>query len=101
MQVMLLYDITSDRIRNKTAETCLDYGLDRTQYSAFCGELSRNHQEQLMLKLGALLGNSPGALLLVPVGGQEWERRIEIRNEGREDADDEAGDAPSEPDHAA
>ncbi len=74
---MLLYDITSDRIRNKIADTCLNYGLDRTQYSVFVGDLSRNHQEELMLKCTRLLGDEPGALLLVPV---DWKWRTECRN---------------------
>jgi len=72
-----MYDITSDRIRNKVAITCADYGLDRTQYSAFIGDLSRNHQEELMLKCTRLLGDEPGALLLLPV---DWARRFEFRN---------------------
>ncbi len=82
MPVVLLYDISNDRIRLKVADECLNFGLDRTQYSAFIGELSRNHQETLMLKLTKLLGNAPGALLLVPVSGPDWERRFEVRNEG-------------------
>jgi CRISPR-associated protein Cas2 len=80
MQTLLLYDITSDRIRLKIAETCMDYGLDRTQFSAFCGELSRNHQQELLLKLTDLLGDEPGALLLIPINAADWERRAEIRN---------------------
>lgn len=85
MQVILMYDITSDRIRNKVADECLNFGLDRTQYSAFIGELSRNHHEMLMLKLAALLGESPGALLLVPVCATDWERRFEVRNAAEDD----------------
>jgi len=81
MQVVVLYDVTSDRARFKIADACMDYGLDRTQFSAFIGDLSRTHQEELMLKLTALLGDGPGALLLIPVGASEWERRFEVRND--------------------
>lgn len=81
MQIVILYDITNDRIRAKVADECLNYGLDRTQFSAFIGELTRTHQEELMLKLTKRLGKSPGAVLLIPVGAQEWERRFEVRNE--------------------
>ncbi len=45
MKVLLVYDIPDDRVRTRVAETCLDYGLLRIQYSAFFGELSVNHQE--------------------------------------------------------
>jgi len=41
MHLMVLYDVSSDRIRTKIATACEDYGLDRVQYSAFYGRLSR------------------------------------------------------------
>lgn len=33
--VYLFYDIENDGIRNKIAETCKDYGLERIQFSGF------------------------------------------------------------------
>ena len=45
MHCLLVYDISDDRIRTKIADACLDYGLDRFQYSAFYGNISRNYQE--------------------------------------------------------
>ncbi|MEM6283644.1 MAG: CRISPR-associated protein Cas4 [Chloroflexota bacterium] len=60
MNILLLYDITHDGTRTRIADTCLDYGLDRVQYSAFAGWLSRNHQEELMLKVTGLLGRKRG-----------------------------------------
>lgn len=51
MRVLLIYDIVHDGIRNKIADLCLDYGLDRVQYSSFEGTLPRTHQEELMLKI--------------------------------------------------
>ena len=59
MKCLLIYDIPEDKIRNKVAAFCLDYGLDRVQFSAFSGELSSNHQEELMLKLQRKLGKRP------------------------------------------
>ena len=34
---ILIYDIPDDRLRSKVADACLEYGLDRIQYSAFLG----------------------------------------------------------------
>ena len=45
MNTLVIYDITEDKIRNKVAEVCKDYGLTRIQWSAFLGELSNNHRE--------------------------------------------------------
>jgi CRISPR-associated protein Cas2 len=80
MQLFLIYDIANDRIRTKVAIACEDYGLDRIQYSAFAGRLSRTHQEELMLKIRRLLGCEAGRVQLIPVGQSEWEKRLEVDN---------------------
>jgi CRISPR-associated protein Cas2 len=56
VQTVLIYDITSDRVRGKVADACLDYGLERIQYSAFFGEISGNHLEELLQRIRRLLG---------------------------------------------
>ena len=80
MKCLLIYDIPDDRARTKIADFCLDYGLDRVQFSAFMGELSTNHQEELMLKLGKRLGKKPGKIDLFPICGTDWRGRISIYN---------------------
>jgi CRISPR-associated protein Cas2 len=80
MHLLLLYDISDDRIRTKVACACEDYGLDRIQYSAFYGRLNRNLQGELMLKVTNLLGDSAGCIQLVPVAADDWERRMEVNN---------------------
>ena len=62
MKCLLIYDIPDDNVRTKIANFCLDYGLDRVQYSAFLGDLSTNHQEELMLKIEAKLGKDAGKI---------------------------------------
>ena len=81
MHVVVFYDISSNRIRKKVADTCADYGLDRTQFSAFVGDLTRSQQREIMLKVRNLLGDQPGALLLIPVNKKEWKQRLEFRQE--------------------
>lgn len=81
IHLLVLYDITSDRIRTKVATACEDYGLDRIQFSAFYGRLSRTHQEELMLRVRALLADEPGRVQLIPVSTTEWEKRIEVVND--------------------
>lgn len=80
MQIIVLYDISSDRIRLKVSEACLDYGLDRQQYSALIGDLTRSQQRELMRRLGDLLGDQPGAILLIPIRSDEWDARMEVFN---------------------
>ena len=62
------------------ADVCLDYGLDRLQYSAFGGNISRNLQEELFLKVCGVLGKAAGNVQLIPICGKDWQaRRVYIR----------------------
>ncbi len=83
MRCLLFYDITNDRIRTKIADVCLDYGLDRVQYSVFSGVLSRNLQEELFLKVTGLLGDEEGHIMLLPLCQKDWQAR---QVQGREPA---------------
>jgi CRISPR-associated protein Cas2 len=78
MKCLLVYDISHDRTRTKVADFCLDYGLDRIQYSAFLGDLAQTHQEELMLKIDEGLGDRQGKIQLFPICGKDWAQRLEI-----------------------
>ncbi|MCB0003157.1 MAG: CRISPR-associated endonuclease Cas2 [Anaerolineae bacterium] len=76
MNCLLVYDIPDDRARAKIADFCLDYGLDRIQYSAFVGQLSRNHQQELMLRIKKRLGKKSGNIQLFAICAKDWENRL-------------------------
>lgn len=78
LHTLLVYDIPSDKLRTKVACLCEDYGLDRFQYSAFCGRMQRTHQEELMQRIERLLKKEPGSIQLIPVGQAEWQRRLTV-----------------------
>jgi CRISPR-associated protein Cas2 len=80
-QVLVVYDITNDRVRAKIADACQDYGLDRIQFSAFTGQLSHNHQQELTLKLRHLLGDTTGVITLVPICEKDWNNRVEVHHD--------------------
>ncbi len=84
MKCLLVYDISHDRTRTKIADFCLDYGLDRIQYSAFMGDLSQTHQEELMLKIDERLGDRTGKIQLFPICKRDWGQRLEIIQENDE-----------------
>lgn len=79
MKIILIYDISHDNTRNKIADLCLDYGLDRVQYSSFEGRLRRTHQEELMLKIKKKLGKRAGDVRLIPICEKDWTSRLEIQ----------------------
>ena len=83
MNCLLIYDIPDDNLRAKIADFCLDYGLDRVQYSAFMGRLGTNHQEELMLKIQAKIGKGAGRVDLFPICKQDWRSRHSF-NQGME-----------------
>ncbi|MGI6379223.1 MAG: CRISPR-associated endonuclease Cas2 [Anaerolineae bacterium] len=78
---ILVYDIGDDRVRARVADVCLDYGLDRIQWSAFVGLLSRNEQEELLLRITDLLEDHAGDIRLFPICARDWEQRQVIRAE--------------------
>lgn len=78
---ILVYDISNDAVRAKIAEACLDYGLDRIQYSAFLGEIARTHQEELMLRIQNILGKKAGNVQLFPLCATDWSNRQVIEQE--------------------
>ena len=77
-QCLVVYDIVEDRIRAKVADICLDYGLERVQYSAFLGSLSPNHQQELLLKVKRRLGRSEGNVRLFPICERDFRLRREV-----------------------
>ncbi|MBN1657488.1 MAG: CRISPR-associated endonuclease Cas2 [Anaerolineae bacterium] len=81
MRCLVVYDIPDDSKRTKVADVCLDYGLDRIQYSAFLGTLAPTHQEELMLKLAKVLGKKAGNIQLFPLCSKDWQERKVIENE--------------------
>ncbi len=78
MQCLVVYDIPDDGKRGRIADICLDYGLDRIQYSTFVGVLSASYQAELQLKLRQTLGKVPGTILLLGICQRDWEQRCEI-----------------------
>ncbi len=78
MKCILIYDIPKDRIRIKIADACMDYGMQRIQFSAFCGNLARTHQEELIQKARKRLGKNAGKVYLYCIGEKEWAQHIEV-----------------------
>ncbi|HWQ66893.1 MAG TPA: CRISPR-associated endonuclease Cas2 [Methanospirillum sp.] len=56
MVTWVMYDITDNKIRNKVAQSCLDYGLIRFQKSIFCGEPDKKTLEVLRTRISEQVG---------------------------------------------
>jgi len=82
----VFYDIDNDKIRNRVASICKDYGLERIQFSGFIGYLSRNRREELAVKLRDAISSSTGKILIQPVCEKDFRQYREFINveEGEE-----------------
>ena len=96
LHTLVIYDVVEDNIRTKIADICKDYGLKRFQFSAFEGPLSRNRREELFLKLGDKLGETPGKVVLIAVCERDLRGRMEKiveKPEGKEQGPGEGSGA--------
>lgn len=84
MRYLLIYDISHDGARLKVADACLDYGLERIQFSAFLGELTRAHQRELLLKIKKRIGKHGANIQLFPLDERAWMERQVIAQEEKE-----------------
>ena len=78
MRCLVMYDITHDGVRTKVADACLDYGLERIQYSAFLGELNATHQRELLLQIKRRVGKHSASVLLFSLDEKCWLARRTI-----------------------
>ena len=84
---MLIYDIEDDRLRSRVADVCLDYGLERIQFSAFFGKLNRNRRQELALRLRNELGDESGRVRIIPVCEEDL-KDMWVLDQYRRDADE-------------
>jgi CRISPR-associated protein Cas2 len=86
VSLVLIYDIEDDRLRSRTADICLNYGLERIQFSAFFGKLNRNRRQELSLRLQRELGKASGRIRIIPVCEQDL-KEMWVLDQYRVDAD--------------
>ena len=65
VHTLVLYDVASDRLRNKVAQACSDYGLLRVQYSAFLGDINANRRAEFAVRVKRLLGKADAEVRVV------------------------------------
>lgn len=66
MLYWLIYDISDNKIRNKIASKCKNYGLFRVQKSSFLGNLSKNKSEMLILEIKELELKKDDCIFMIP-----------------------------------
>jgi CRISPR-associated protein Cas2 len=75
MVSIIIYDIPSDKLRNRIADICQDYGLKRIQFSAFLGEINHNRREELLQKIKREVGKKQANVQLFPICDKDMRLR--------------------------
>ncbi|MCP9470225.1 MAG: CRISPR-associated endonuclease Cas2 [Nitrospira sp.] len=88
---LVVYDIVNDRVRQRVSDACLDFGLERFQFSAFSGYLGATRRRELFLKLKELLGPTPGRILIQPISDDDLDKRLAFQQESEENDDGDHG----------
>jgi CRISPR-associated protein Cas2 len=78
LRALVMYDVEDDRVRYRVSEVCLDFGLERIQFSVFRGKLNRNKREELLLKLTQTLGDEAGKILIQPMCEDDFKSALEL-----------------------
>lgn len=87
VSLVLIYDIEDDRLRTRVSDICMDYGLERIQFSAFFGKLNRNRRQELALRVQNELGEENARVRIIPVCEQDL-KDVWVLEQFRRDADE-------------
>ena len=87
VSLVLIYDIEDDKLRARVSDICLNYGLDRIQFSAFFGKLNRNKRQEFALRLQRELGTQSGRIRVIPICEQDL-KDMWVLDQYRVDADE-------------
>jgi CRISPR-associated protein Cas2 len=75
---VVIYDISSDRIRLRIADVCKDYGLNHIQYSVFSGTLDATRRKEMFVRLADALGKNDGRVMMLQLCEKDAAARREI-----------------------
>lgn len=95
VSLVLIYDIEDDRLRTRISDICLDYGLERVQFSAFFGKLNRNRRQELAMRIQREVENESARIRIVPVCEDDL-KDMWVLEQYRRDADQLAAEAAQE-----
>ncbi len=74
MLTWVIYDIASDRIRNKVSKKCKNVGLYRVQKSVFLGDLENNRFDELKLEVDSMIDKEHDSVYIFTMSKAELNR---------------------------
>lgn len=82
MKTLVVYDISSTRLRNKIAEILKDWGLQRIQLSAFIGELTPQERRDLAEYLRRLPLSGHDKIDIFPICVKDLKLHTRVTRDG-------------------
>jgi CRISPR-associated protein Cas2 len=79
--VWIVYDISEDKVRNRVAKKCKQFGLQRVQKSVFLGRLESNRFDELSEVCRELIDEETDSVYLFPFCQEDF-RRINVLVQG-------------------
>lgn len=74
MITWVIYDIGDDKIRNKVAKICKEYGLYRVQKSAFLGDTNKNQKDELLLRCKEIVDEESDSVYVFPMCNDDFQK---------------------------
>jgi CRISPR-associated protein Cas2 len=69
--IVVMYDISDDKVRSSISKICLDEGMYRVQKSIFLGELDNNIVDELKLRFEDMIDENVDSVYLLPTSKDE------------------------------
>lgn len=79
--IWIVYDIVEDRLRNKVAKKCKQFGLQRVQKSVFLGRLESNRFDELSEICREIIDEDTDSVYLFPFCQEDF-RRVQVLGQG-------------------
>ena len=74
MLTWVVYDISEDKVRNRVAKICKNYGLYRVQKSAFLGDLNKNQLDELALQCKEIADEKKDSVYIFPMCEDDFKK---------------------------
>lgn len=79
--VWIVYDIAEDKVRNRVAKKCKQFGLQRVQKSVFLGRLESSRFDELGEVCRELIDEENDSVYLFPFCQEDF-RRVNVLGQG-------------------
>lgn len=76
MLVWAIYDITSNKIRNRIIKFCKNIGLYRVQKSVFLGNINTNEIDELKVQSEEIINPDTDSVYIFPMCDKDFKKAI-------------------------